>query len=80
MASVRVTRNILVHTLNAHLNAGTSIGQHLREVGRVTVVGAGLDGEPDALGAASLAVCHLHGAAPSAGTTPLCDALGSKLR
>jgi hypothetical protein len=60
VASVGVARDVLIHALHAHLDAGATVREHLCEVRGVAVVGPRLNGEANALGAARLAVCHLN--------------------
>ena len=50
VASVGVSRHVLVDTLHADLNARAAIGEHLVQVGLQAVVRASLDGDADALG------------------------------
>jgi hypothetical protein len=56
---VRVARDVLVDTLDAHLDARAAVREHLLEVARVAEVGPRLDREADALAPAVLAVRDL---------------------
>eukprot|EP00192_Tetraselmis_astigmatica_P006272 CAMPEP_0117680824 /NCGR_PEP_ID=MMETSP0804-20121206/18590_1 /TAXON_ID=1074897 /ORGANISM="Tetraselmis astigmatica, Strain CCMP880" /LENGTH=441 /DNA_ID=CAMNT_0005490411 /DNA_START=369 /DNA_END=1691 /DNA_ORIENTATION=- len=59
--AVGVTCHILVDALQAELQPGAAIAEHLREVRHEAVVRASLDGEADALGVALLAKADVAG-------------------
>lgn len=49
MSSVGVTGNVLVSGLNADLQAGAAVIEHVVQMSRKAVVGARFDGDPNAL-------------------------------
>jgi hypothetical protein len=54
MATIRITRHVLVDTLESNLQSRATVRQHLGQMRGQTVVGSGFDGESDTLRAGVL--------------------------